>query len=522
MLLRCMIRSMSEFGRVPGRLVSIAMAAALSAAVACGDPATVPPPLELRIDSPAPGTVFLVAPVELTGSVTGAADAAVTYTVNGGPPSPAQAVAGTPGAFRIILGELAPGTMSIVVRAVAGGRVAEVAHAIEHVPVSLSLDVVPAAVHGRVIAFGGTVSHATAVIRYSVNGEAERVVQQYPALAGSGSDAGRFIGEAHPLRDGANTIEVRAYVGETVAATRSIAVDADVPVRNYDVTAIIDVASSSAVEGRHLGNDGRVAGYWRDASGTAHPFTWRAGTLVHLEQMGTVHGLNNVGQVLGVRVDTTLATIWHEGVYTDVPEFPNASMIDDAGRLARSLMPGYWDGSTFVAYPQQGMVQVKAMNNHGVMVGHTFDGHPAPTIWTAAGFQKPFLPAIYRYGSAVRIGDGGHVLQTGTTSSTVPEFSGERSLVLHEGVHADLNATVGFRAAAADVNADGVVAGSYERAGAKVAFTWAAGRTADVAIAPDEWSVETVYAVNDAGQLSVQARHRVTGRLVTLLLSPRG
>lgn len=165
------------------------------------------------------------------------------------------------------------------------------------------------------------------------------------------------------------------------------------------------------------------------------------------------------------------------------------------------------------------------MNNHADMAGHLLPGnggHPTPIVWIGGQPQTIALGALYQYGTAFRIGDGRHGLLQGTTSATIAELSGPRSLVFHGGAVADLSAAIGPVTVARDVNASGVVVGQYTRNGSLAPFMWQDGRMTDVLVNSTEWTIEAAWAINDSGQLAVQARRVATGAFAVLLLTPAG
>lgn len=388
----------------------------------------------------------------------------------------------------------------------------------DRVTLTLEAPVAGSTLYGRVAAFSGKVSNASVSIRYSVNGEPERIGQMYPPHSGSGTSEGNFRGEAQPLRNGANTVVLRAYLGDTAVGTRSFDVMVDVPERRYAVTLVAEVPSGATMQrGAYLANDGRLAWSYPGAA-----FTWHDGTLVPLTGMGGVYALNNVGQVLGIEAGGSTSVLWKAGAYTRLTDFPDATMLNDHGHLARSLMPGYWHNGQFTAYPQPGMVvEMTAMNNHGAMVGNVPPTRSVAAWLTPPQFQHLPGPPLTIRAWAGTIGDGGHVLVRGRTSSTVPEFV-LRQIVFHAGSVSDLSATVGLVAAAANVNASGVVAGTYGRGDALVPYTWKDGRTTDVALDSPDWNIEAVTDINDVGQIAARGRHVTTGQVAILLLTPLG
>jgi hypothetical protein len=493
--------------------VVLAFAAALGA---CESPTRLDP-LVVVIDSPAAGTTAYTLPVEITGRVVGAAAPEVSFSVNGGPHGDAELLPGTSGGFRITLAALEAGPVTVSVRARDRGRTADAALAIEYSAVALALDApeAGATVYGRVAAFAGTVSVPSLAVRYSVNDGPERAVQQMPW--------GAFRGEAHPLPNGTSRIDVRVYAGAEVVAAESFEVAAEVPDRRYSVV-VVDVPGSVDVKGRHLGNDGRVAGLWWSTPEAAHPFTWRAGELVKLDSMRAVSGLNNVGQVLGVAHGATPhSLIWRDGVYTPLVDAVGARALNDHGQLVRASTAGYWHDGAWVEFarPPGEALEVSSINNHGQIVGGRWVAPTTilPVLWFSPEYELLHLP--YRAANAFRISDGAHVLlQAWETPTSVPEFQAVRHVYLHAGASRDLNAAVGFRTAAGDVNASGVVAGTYSWLDQVRPFTWQDGRTTDVVLDSGEWEVKEVWSINDHGHLAAHGRHRATGRLATLLLVP--
>lgn len=120
---------------------------------------------------------------------------------------------------------------------------------------------------------------------------------------------------------------------------------------------------------------------------------------------------------------------------------------------------------------------------------------------------------------AERIGDGGHILLAGSASIGVEEY-GFRTFVFHRDTLTDLTATVGLRFDGGGINAEGVVAGMYTHGTERRTATWKDGRTTDVALASSDWTITSVYDLNDPGQILVLAQHEVTGRKSFLLLTP--
>lgn len=499
------------------RALALAILASLGLALGACDGPTLLDPLEVRIDSPAAGATFHTGPVEITGTVVGAANPAVTYSLDGGPHTAVELLPAPAGAFRIVLTEIDPGSSSVVVRARDRGRTAEAVHTFVFEPVTLTVQPrEPQALYGRVAAFTGTISVPSLAVRYSIDGRAERPVQQ--------NALGEFRGEAHPLPDGTSRVEVRAYHGDTLVAMQAFDAHTEVERRRYSAT-VIDVPGSVDVRGLHLGNDGRIAGYWWSTPDAAHPFTWRNGELVQLDSMRGLSGLNNVGQVLGVALGATPQTlIWRDGAYTRVPEFVGARAINDRGHLIRASTAGFWRDGGIVdfASPPGEALGVAAINNHDQIVGGRWLSSTTirPVFWLSApDYELVHLP--YRAATAFRISDGGHVLlEAWDIPTSVEEFGAVRYVFHHAGAWLDLNAVVGFRTVAADVDAAGVVAGTYSWLGDPRPFTWRDGRTTDVVLDSDEWAVERVWSINDHGQISAGGRHRTTGRRATLLLAP--
>lgn len=97
---------------------------------------------------------------------------------------------------------------------------------------------------------------------------------------------------------------------------------------------------------------------------------------------------------------------------------------------------------------------------------------------------------------------------------------GSRVIVYHNGASTDLSGSAGFSVVATDVNTSGTVAGIYKWDGSPRPFIWRNGRTTDVEIDSPDWEILEVWGINDTGQMTAHARHRTTGRYVTLLLTP--
>lgn len=504
---------------LPTRLSAFVAAALLLIVAAACDNAVEPAPLQVEIALPAAGTVVHAPSVDVVGTVIGSETANLSYTINGGAPVAVTPTRGEGGTFSFEVADIPQGSVALTVHAVEGRSEGSASRAFERVEATLSLVVDASGVrYGTVIPFSGTLSHENLTVRYSVNGEAERAVDQSPF--------GPFRGEAHPLRSGTNTIVVRAYEGTRVAAAETLEVVADVPQRTYDVTKIVELPAEASLHTVRLGNDGRVAGSW--GPGTHYTFTWRDGVLVPLSGMDRVHDVNNVGQVLGAAPGTYDSIIWQEGIYSQISAFGGATLINDHGHLANATTPGYWNGVEFVRYSDaDAMVRARSivdMNNHGALVGRLADysGGTYAIAWLnpPAGAKAIGVPAMYsRNPIPQRIGDGGHVLVRGYTTTGAPEFD-VRAFVFHGGTLSDLTALVGYRFAAGGVNAHGVVAGVYTRDAAVHAATWQDGRTTGVALSSTDWNLVSVHDVNDKGQMLAEARHKVTGTRTFLLLTP--
>lgn len=497
--------------------------------------------LQVTIDSPSEGATRYAASVDVTGTIAGAEAPAVTYSVAGKPYAAADVIDGTPLKFHISLDSLTAGPVALTVKVTDRGRAAMATRGFTYERVTLTLQAPFAAdtLHGRVIGFSGLVSLSSASVRWSLNGGAENVTQAYPPNPSTGQS--KYESEAWPLPDGRSVITVRAYIDSQVVAADSFAVQVDVPVAHYTATAVTGPGSIE-VTGSFLSNDGRIAGSWRTAAdATARPFTWRAGTFVTLDSMRQVKGLNNVGQVLGDRVVSVVSglartVLWQGGVYTMIDTLEAAAAINDQGDLVRSLTAGYWRNGQLVSYttpPTTGPLSVASINNSGQIAGGriNFTNRPTPVVWTSpTTWSVPPLPLYdwlppYRTTGVSRISDGGHMLLSTTffpVFSQISDFFLPRSLFLYQGQATDLNTVVGHGTIAAGVNASGAVAGSYiPSAGVIRAFTWKNGRTTDVVIDEAGWTLESVLAINDLGQLSVKARSAATGNSATLILTPR-
>jgi hypothetical protein len=132
-----------------------------------------------------------------------------------------------------------------------------------------------------------------------------------------------------------------------------------------------------------VNNGGVAAGYWTDAAGNFHPFTWVPGTFTPINFAGEVSaqatGVNNAGQVVGFNMTSATAS---EG------------FLDKSGVF------------TFLQFPGSTFTQALGLNNDGDVVGSFVD---------AAGNTHGF---IYNIGSGTyqeiddpnAVGPGGTVI----------------------------------------------------------------------------------------------------------------
>jgi probable HAF family extracellular repeat protein len=365
---------------------------------------------------------------------------------------------------------------------------------------------------GHAIALRAVVSGITYhdAVQVRVNGTPQPV--QNPLLFSDSVAAG----EAVDLKPGANTLVVQVTDAEGHTAEQTIHVVAVVPSVSYAVT-VLSAAGAVSSLAADINNAGTVVGRWFGADGESHAIAWQGAAGTTLGSLVSAAAINQKGQVVASGADGTY--VWENGAAAKIPAGTVTDPVDinEAGEIL------FWYGFVWRRDGQLVPVsnqaspyspqRVHALNSGGDVVGYDWGTYTHGRRWDAAGVPHDVLGG--RTSDAAAINDAGQIIgwatQTGDAST--------RAYFVNGANVTDLSKVVGFLPVATGLSPNGTVAGLFSFEGRPTVYLFRNGKTTDVAIPGTAWSVGSVIAVNDAGQIAVNA-HQGSGPITALLLTP--
>lgn len=318
------------------------------------------------------------------------------------------------------------------------------------------------------------------------------------------------------------------------------------------------VASAAA----NINNLGQVVGLVLDGNGQNHAVTWVDGQAIELGAAssnwgfdrfanpwglsGSAIGINDAGQIAWTNANTGHATVWANGMATDLGTLGGAQSdargINQAGQIVGQAQDanGNWRAVVWNGGQPTGLVtpnassssQANAVNNAGQIVGYEerasqpYSAHPV--IWDqgAPGNLDESLGSSHEP-QAYGLNDVGQIVGSVKAPNTVDYY---RAVLWDHGMSSTLDMPSGFYAAEAkDINNAGQVVGfmlSHDDTVGFRAATWINGQVIDLnsllpaSVVDEGWVLLGANAINEAGQIVGQARNTKTGVIDAFVLSP--
>ncbi len=319
------------------------------------------------------------------------------------------------------------------------------------------------------------------------------------------------------------------------------------------------VASSAA----NINNLGQVVSLVLDGNGQNHAVAWVGGQTFELGaastnwgypdhfsnpwgMSGSAIGINDVGQIAWTNGNTGHATVWANGVTTDLGTLGGAQSdargINQAGQVVGRAQDanGNWRAVTWNGAQASELTtpnassssMVNAVNNAGQIVGYEervsqpYSAHPV--IWDqgVASNLDESLGSSYEP-QAYGLNDVGQIVGSVKAPSTGDYY---RAVLWDHGVSSMLDLPSGFYAAQAkDINNAGQVVGFMLANDDKVGFraaTWINGQVIDLnsllpaSVVDAGWVLLGANAINEVGQIVGQARNTKTGVIDAFVLTP--
>ncbi|HET6228580.1 MAG TPA: hypothetical protein VFE05_00795 [Longimicrobiaceae bacterium] len=442
--------------------------------------------------------------------------AKVTYSLNDGAPQQVSLTAAPSVALHFEVKPLRVGSNTIVLRVEdAKGNAAEMRLEVTRRAGPAVRVISPAegdTAWGHAIALRAVVSGITYhdAVQVRVNGTPQPV--QNPLLFSDSVAAG----EAVDLKPGANTLVVQVTDAEGHTAEQTIHVVAVVPSVNYAVT-VLSAAGAVSSLAADINNAGTVVGRWFGAHGESHAIVWQGAAGTTLGSLVSAAAINQKGQIVAVGTDGTY--VWENGAAASLPVGARRDAIDinEAGEVlfagaAVWRRDGHLGPVTTLGVPE-GPLMVVALDSAGNVVGNNHWPNSNPVVWTAAGTTRQ-VPTSGRTTAPTGMNASGDVIGWAD-----PQGGTKHGFLSTGAVYFNLNSIVGLFSVASALSANGTVSGTYKLEGQSRLYRFRNGKTTDVVLAEAGWTIDSVVAVNDSGQIAVNA-HQGSGPITALLLTP--
>ncbi|KGM41434.1 hypothetical protein JY96_18910 [Aquabacterium sp. NJ1] len=323
-------------------------------------------------------------------------------------------------------------------------------------------------------------------------------------------------------------------------------------------------ASGVASAAANINNLGQVVGLFSGSNGLNHAVTWVDGQAMELGaassswgfdrfanpwgMSGSAIGINDAGQIAWTNANTGHATVWANGVATDLGTLGGAQSdargINQAGQIVGQAQDANgnwravaWNGgqpTELVTPNASSSSKANAVNNVGQIVG--YEERPSqpyvahPVIWDqgvassldeSVGRIDSYLPRAYG------LNDLGQIVGSVKAPNDVDYY---RAVLWDHGVSRMLDTPLGADAAEAkDINNAGQIVGFiYPKAinAESRAATWINGQVIDLnsllpaSVVDAGWVLLGANAINEAGQIVGQARNTNTGVIDAFVLTP--
>ena len=361
--------------------------------------------------------------------------------------------------------------------------------------------------------------------------EVDRCFVESPGYCSSKTDLhiGLSIG-LDQLPQGESTLQLTAYGADgTILGIGRTHFTVAVPVKHYLLTYLGTLGGTDS-QGTELNEKGEVVGWAFDAAGRQHAFVWANAQMLDigtsLGTSSTAHGINGNGVVVGEYISDCIRAFRYvpgaAGPETIADSCGmRATDVNDAGvvllwNVGSDTTPesGFIldpAGTHALQYGRFPPLVLLRINNRGQVFGLAHDSY-GPTFYSTSA--EPQVRNICPGGDA---NDRGDVTSQGC-------HFGPSSVTFDDGSFASIP-EIGIRgtSAATAINNHGTVAGTYAYTSPQPrhAFLWDGTETLEVEYDSDDWRIDSVSDLNDAGVILAHATNTATGQKGAVLLRPR-
>jgi len=277
-----------------------------------------------------------------------------------------------------------------------------------------------------------------------------------------------------------------------------------------------------------INESGDIAGWSSDATGRKRAAVWHDGAISALDTAASsAMAMNNAGAVFGtVTTTSTCGARWSAGArtlihWTDGSCLRAIAANDNGTVLAGQVNSTFlWraDGSaTSVIAPGGSYYSNPAdISDDDYIVGQGYTGgeYRAFAVGFAASFPGPFPRNSPHWGSkATHINNAGEFIGDVLEEKLFFGKAGSDPVILSGAL------SVNQRPTLFALNDSGLVASfKYDT---QQGFLWKAGRTSRIAIASSGYTIDQLYAMNNARRIVGRATNNATGEKVAILLTPQ-
>jgi probable HAF family extracellular repeat protein len=205
-----------------------------------------------------------------------------------------------------------------------------------------------------------------------------------------------------------------------------------------------------------INDRGVVVGRSQTADGTYHGFRWRRGVLTDLGPFSP-SDINNRGQIVGTRDDTTGAYLWRRGTLVRLGTLAFPYAINDRGQVVGTSavaggvdVPARWSRGTVRRLP---LDSVSDINNRGQISGGRLSGATGfhASVWHR-GRVTDLGAAAFDRSNTYRLNDRGWVIGWTFTAEQY-----ERGALWRRGIRTDLGTLGGNVTTPVAINDRGVI-----------------------------------------------------------------